>query len=110
MTKILRFSVGKKHDKKVSEAMDKWMKRSLSQSNKVCEAIIKLHEEEERGSKLTQYTGQQSKLPLLPPVYEVPTTADLQGLTYEEMRTVKFAAMEWVRLVDKSIIEQQKQR
>jgi hypothetical protein len=110
MTKILRFSVGKKHDKKVSEAMDKWAKRNLSQSSKVCDAIIKLHEEEERGSKITAFNGQQSKLPLLPPVYEIPVRSDLEGLTYDELRTIFSASHEWLALSKKMLEMMQKQR
>ena len=110
MTDGDHFTISKSDSKKVKEAFDKWKHRKLSKSQKICQAIIKLHEEEERGSKITAFNGQQSKLPLLPPVYEVPKMSDLDGLTYDEIRTLKFAAMEWVRLADKSIIEIQRQK
>ena len=104
----IHFSVGNKH-KKVVDIVDS-KKQKGSYSDWICRAILKAYEEEQKGSKLTQYTGQQSKLPLLPPVYEVPTNADLDGLTYDEKRTIFFAAQEWVTLVRKSIEMQQKQR
>lgn len=110
MTDGDHFTISKSDSKKVKEAFDKWKHRKLSKSQKICQAIIKLHEEEERGSKITAFNGQQSKLPLLPPVYEVPTKSDLEGLTYDEKRTIFFAAQEWVTLVRKSIEIDQKQR
>lgn len=108
MTYRFNFTIGKKHHK-VLDILDGW-KQKGSTSDKICLSIIKQWEEEQRGNKITIYTGEQSKLPTLPPVYEIPHAEDLEGLTYEEKRTLKFAAMEWVRLVDKSIIAEQKQR
>ena len=110
MTDGDHFTIAKSYAKKVQEAFDKWEKRGLSKSRKICEAIVKLHDEEEKGGKITAFNGQQSKLPMLPPVYEIPTKQDLEGLTYDERRTIFFAAQEWVTLVRKSIEMDQKQR
>ena len=110
MTDGDHFTIAKSYAKKVQEAFDKWEKRGLSKSRKICEAIVKLHDEEERGSKITTFNGQQSKLPMLPPVYEPLKAEDLLGLTYDEKRTILFACMETQRIVAKSIEQEQKQR
>lgn len=110
MTETRKYSIANQYKSKVLEALDKWDKRGLSQSEMICKSIIKQHAEEEKANKLPNYFGNQTKLPLLPPVYEVPKMSDLDGLTYDELRTVMFAAMEMVALTRKRIEITQKQR
>jgi hypothetical protein len=104
------FTVKKSKVNKYNEIKDSYQKRGISLSNKLVDALIKQYEDEQKGSKITAFNGQQSKLPLLPPVYEVPTQADLEGLSYNELRTIFSASQEWVALSRKKIEMIQKQR
>lgn len=101
MTERIDFSVGKKHHK-VIDIIDAW-KMKGSYSDKICAAITKQYEDEQRGSKLTVWTGQQSKLPTLPPVYESLKPSDLQGLTSDEIQTIYYALGQSLTVVEKAI-------
>ena len=110
MTDGDHFTISRADNKKVKEAFDKWKHRKLSKSQKICEAIIKLHEQEEKGNKITIYTGEQSKLPTLPPVYEPLKPEDLVGLSYDEKRTIYYALGQSLTVVEKDIRKAEAQR
>lgn len=88
MTDILRYSVSAKHKKKVQEALDKWKQRGPIQSDKICQAIIKLHEEEEKGNKLDTYSKEPTPLDLFPKVTESWTFDELSKYDVEDLQRV----------------------
>lgn len=89
MTPRYIFTVHTLHKKKIEDAFDKWEKRGLSKSRKICEAIVKLHDEEEKGSKITAFNGQQKPLDLFPKVIESWTPDMLQQFDIKDIQKVR---------------------
>jgi len=98
-------------DSKTLAILDKWKKGGRGfHSMKIRQAVKLLEAQEEKGCKITQWMGQQSRLPLLPPVHEIPKPEELEGLSYQELRTVFVGATEWKALAEKTIANLQRQR
>ncbi len=99
MTDIRRYSIAAKYSKEVQRALDTWRQRGLSESAKICQGIIKLHEEEEEATKITQYTGQQSNLQLLPPAWQMWTVQHVSILSNDDILSLMKSMMENLALL-----------
>lgn len=92
MTDIRRYSISSRYHRQIHEILDKWRQRNCNESAKICEAIILLHQDEERGNKLPNFMNgpPEQTLDKLPKMWESLTRDDLKKLdTKDTVRLYK---------------------